>query len=243
MRHGSALAATASTNWVRVASLKRLKSMVDANDRTLEIGCGNASSLLSPLSYGCRAFGVDITLEMLVAAKEAHSKIKGLARTDACRLPFPDEQFDVVYTSRCLINVLDPEMQSLAMREAFRVAKRSGSVVLIENFEEPVAATNRAIAKWGAGSPINDEHNLLLSLERTLELGREAGWCPVRIQGNTLASFLSHVVIPKIGWRRAANAVDHLIYPLYRVLTRMEDIFGSRLPLFGKDTMVIFKQA
>ena len=242
MRHGSALEATASTNWVRVASLKRLKSVVDPNDRTLEIGCGNAS-LLNPLSYVCHAFGVDITLEMLVAAKQAQGKIKGLARADACRLPFPDEQFDVVYTSRCLINVLDPEMQSLAMSEAFRVTKRSGSVVLIENFEEPVAAMNRAIARWEAGSPINDEHNLLVSLKRALELGREAGWCPVRIKGNTLASFLSHVVIRRIDWWRASNAVDYLVYPLYRLLTRMEDLFGSRLPLFGKDTMVIFKRA
>lgn len=242
-RHGSTLEATATTNWVRAASLRRLKNLVRRNDRTLEIGCGNASSLLRPLSYSCRAYGVDITFEMLVAAKRGEGKIQGLTRSDACRLPFSDEQFDVVYTSRCLINVLDPEMQALAVREAFRVAKRNGSVILIENFDEPVAATNRAIEKWGAGSPIQDEQNLLLRLQRTLEVGQEAGWRPVRMQGNTLASFLVHVVIPKIGWRKAVMIVDHLFYPLYRMLTWIEDLVGSQLPLFGKDTMVIFKRA
>ena len=87
-RHGSALEATATTNWVRAASLRRLKRLVRRNDRTLEIGCGNASSLLRPLSYFCRAYGVDITFEMLAAAKVAEGRIRGLTRSDACRLPF-----------------------------------------------------------------------------------------------------------------------------------------------------------
>ncbi len=242
-RHGSALEATATTNWVRAASLRRLKRLVRQSDRTLEIGCGNASSLLRPLSYLCRAYGVDITFEMLAAAKRAEGKIRGLTRSDACRLPFPDEQFDVVYTSRCLINVLDPEMQSLAMREAFRVAKGDGIVLFIENFDKPIAATNRAIERWGAGGPIMDEQNLPLGLQRTLEVAQGAGWHLVSTQGNTLASFLVHVLIPKIAWRKAATAVDHLFYPLYRTLTWIEDLLGSRLPLFGKDTMVIFKRS
>ena len=241
-RHGIALEATATTNWVRAASLRRLKRLVRRNDSTLEIGCGNASSLLRPLSYFCRAYGVDITFEMLAAAKGAEGRIRGLARSDACRLPFTDEQFDVVYTSRCLINVLDPEMQSLAMREAFRVAKRDGMVLFIENFDKPVAATNRAIKEWGGGDPIVDEQNLLLGLQRTLEVAQGAGWRLVRIQGNTLASFLVHVLVPKIALRKAVIAVDRLFYPLYTTLTWIEDLFGSHLPLFGKDTMVIFKR-
>ncbi|MGH9539186.1 MAG: class I SAM-dependent methyltransferase, partial [Terriglobales bacterium] len=144
VRHGSALEATASTDWVRAASLRRLKQLIKPTDETLEVGCGNASSLLGPLSHCCRAYGADLTLEMLIAAREEHPAIKGLVRSDACRLPFPDGKFGVVYTSRCLINVLDSAMQTLAIREVFRVAKPGGSVILIENFEEPVAAVNRA---------------------------------------------------------------------------------------------------
>jgi SAM-dependent methyltransferase len=242
-QHGGTLEATASTDWVRAASLRRLKSVLSENDHLLEIGCGNANSLLGPLSHSCRAFGVDITLEMLVAAKQGQNKIIGLARSDACHLPFPDRTFDVVYTSRCLINVLDPEMQLLAITELFRVTKQDGTVILIENWEEPVAAMNRAINEWGAGDPINDEHNLLLGLERTLMLGEDMGWHPVRVQGNTMASFVANILIRKIGWRRVATMINRLIYPLYRVLTWTEDRFGSPLPLFGKDTMVIFKRA
>lgn len=242
VRHGSALEATASTDWVRSASLRRLKQLIRPTDETLEVGCGNASSLLGPLSRSCRAYGADLTLEMLIAAKEQHTAIKGLVRSDACRLPFPDGTFGVVYTSRCLINVVDSAMQTLAIREVFRVAKPGGSVILIENFEEPVAAVNRAIEHWSAGDPIRDEHNLLPNLERTMDLGRELGWMPVRVFNNTLASFITYTAIRKIGPRRGGGIIDRVLFPLYEILTRMEDRLGARLPRFGKDTMVVFKR-
>jgi SAM-dependent methyltransferase len=240
IRQGNALEATESTRWVRGSSLRRIRSLLRKGDCTLEVGCGNASSLLAPLSDCCQAFGLDLTWEMLLAAKREHRGIRGVIRSDACRLPFPDRKFDVVYTSRCLINVLESEMQSLAIREAFRVTKADGIVILIENFEEPVAAMNDTIAKWGVGSPIKDEHNLLLSLHRTLNLGRALGWRPIRIQGNTLASFVAHIVVRKIAWSRGATMLDKVLYPLYAVLTRIED--RLRVPLFGKDTMVVFKR-
>jgi ubiquinone/menaquinone biosynthesis C-methylase UbiE len=188
------------------------------------------------------AYGADITLEMLVAAREEHDHIKGLVRTDACQLPFPDGRFDIVYTSRCLINVLDSAMQSLAIRELFRVVKPEGTVVLIENFEEPVDATNRAIKKWASGKLIYDEHNLLLNLERTLASGREFGWRPVRIYSNTLASFITHTAIRKVGRSRGSGLINRHLYPLYGILTWLEDLFGAQLPRFGKDTMVVFNR-
>ena len=243
IRHGSRLEATASTSWVRSASLRRLKSLIKPSDNALEVGCGNGSSLLGPLSSFCRAFGVDLTWEMLLIAKQEHDKIKGLVRSDACQLPFPDGKFDVVYTSRCIINVPDPAKQSMAIREAFRVTKPEGTVIFIENFEEPVGAMNRAIENWGGGEPVKDDYNLLLSLKQTLELGQEIGWRPVRVRNNTLASFVTHSLVRRIAPPRAAGLIDRLLYPFYCVLGRIEDGVGSRLPLFGKDTMVVFKKA
>ena len=133
-------------------------------------------------------------------------------------------------------------MQSLAIREVFRVAKPEGIVVLIENFEEPVSATNRVIENWNAGRPISDEHNLLLNLEGTLAIGREAGWRLVRLYSNTLTSFITHIAIRKIGSLLGTTRLDRLLYPLYGILTRIEDRFGTGLPLFGKDTMLVFKR-
>jgi ubiquinone/menaquinone biosynthesis C-methylase UbiE len=242
LKGGSSLSATAATGWVRSASLRRLRKFIHYDDRTLEVGCGNASSLLAPLSRKCRAFGVDLTLEMLRVAKQ-HADIQGLARSDACWLPFGDQSFDVVYTSRCLINVLDPEMQRVAVSEVFRVAKPNGTVILIENFEEPLARLNRARERFHAGPPIVDAHNLRLKLDVILEHSRQLGWVPATVKRNTIASVLSQVVIPRITRGVGSSRVERLLYPLYEVLTRAEDTFGKGLPIVGKDVMLVFRRS
>jgi SAM-dependent methyltransferase len=242
LQHGHETVATATTDWVRRSTLRRLSKLVKSLDRVLEVGCGNASSLLGFLSLDCRAYGVDLTMEMLVLAKQRHTKIRGLFRSDACYLPFPDSAFDVVYTSRCLVNVLDAEMQRLAIRELLRVANRSGLVVLIENFEEPIARMNQAKARFHAGAPETDEHNLRLNLSATIEYSRQLGWSPIWIRGNTLASFVHHVVAGRLTRHGGSGIAARLFYPVYLALTWLEDCFGAGLPLFGKDTMLVLKK-
>ena len=67
-----------------------------------------------------------MTEEMLQNAKRHHPKARGLSRSDACYLPFKAGSFDVVYSSRCIINVLTEEMQQVAVSEIFRVSSLVG---------------------------------------------------------------------------------------------------------------------
>jgi ubiquinone/menaquinone biosynthesis C-methylase UbiE len=263
LQFGSGLSATASTAWVRAAVFRRLRKFVKANSSVLEIGCGNASSLLGPLSGNREAYGIDLSTEMLSLAR-CHKTLKGLVRSDACYIPFRDASFDSVYTSRCLINVLDKEMQRLAMREAFRVAKPDGSVIFVENFEEPLARVNLARERYGAGPQIKDEHNLLLNLQETLEYCKKLGWNAVTVQGNTVSSFAAHIVFRRyFRWtagpivdrpsaricgaglicQKGGRIADWILYPLHLLLTWLDDCFGARLPLFGKDVMIVFRRA
>jgi len=267
-QYGSTLSATASAAWARTAVLRRLRKLIKPKSSVLEVGCGNASSLLGPLSYDCEAYGIDLTAEMLLLAKQYHKMVKALVRSDACYVPFRDASFDFVYTSRCLINVLDPKMQHLAMREVFRVAKPNGTVVFVENFEEPLTQLNLARERHGAGPRIIDQHNLVLNLQDTLAYSKKLGWNAIRIQGNTLASFAAHIIFGRFfrgrmrgrvaGWSRGRicgsgrwrligwkcdQMVEWLLYPLYFVLTWLDDCFGARLPLFGKDVMITFRRA
>lgn len=235
-RYGESLRATASTHWVRAASLRRLKKIVRPNDSILEIGCGNASSLLGPLSQVCQTFGVDLTEEMLLLAKRNYSAVRGFVRADACQLPLQDDSFDLVYTSRCLINLPNSKMQLEAIREAFRVARPSGTVVLIENFEEPIARMRPFVA---GGAPA-DKHNLRLNLCRTLDFCQSLDWYPVRTYSNTLASFLANAVVGRIPHGQAV--FETLFYPLFVSLTWIEDALGTPLPLFGKDNMIVLKK-
>src|SRR5262245_19500265 len=238
-KYGTELAATQSTGWVRAATLRHLHGLARSKEHILEVGCGNGT-LLGSLSRSHRVFGVDLTREMVLLAQHHQRKIRGLAQADACFLPFQDARFDLVYTSRCLINVLDPDMQRVAIREIFRVAKPSATVVLIENFEEAVGRLNHAKALWHAGPPEIDAHNLRLCLSDTLRFCRELGWVPRRICGYPIAMFVDHVVIGQLRRYRAGRLAARLFAPVMAILSRVDKLADGRLPVFGKDTVVIF---
>lgn len=240
-QYGGQISATASSSSVRSVTLRRLRKIVKNGGRTLEIGCGNASSLLGPLSRCCQAYGADLTMEMLVLAKQ-HSAIRALVRSDACYLPFQDHSFDFVYTSRCIINVPTREMQRQALGEAFRVAKPDALVVFIENFEEPVERMNLAKERFHAGPREIDRHNIHLNLNDTLRYAQELGWHPASIRGNTLVSLVAQVLVPKFTPRRGSGLVQRLLHPFYVGLSYLDDWMGARLPLVGKDIMVVLKR-
>jgi SAM-dependent methyltransferase len=240
-QEGSSLAATDTTGWVRTASLRRLRKFVRPNDRVLEVGCGNGSSFLASISRKCRVLGVDLTFEMLQLAKQ-YLDIKGLVQSDACWLPFADQSFDVVYTSRCLINVLDPEMQQQALSELFRVVKQSGTVILIENFVEPLTRLCQARERFHAGPPLANGHNLAINLDDALKFSRQLGWFPCIVRGNTIASIVSCVIVPWITRGSGESFLECLLYPLYVALTIFEDAFGKRSKPVGKDVLVAFRR-
>jgi len=79
-------------------------------------------------------------------------KARGLCRSDACYLPFQDGSFDVVYSSRCVINVLTEEMQQGgSKRDFFGSLSLTATVVLMENFEEPMGpneSRQRGLPVW-----------------------------------------------------------------------------------------------
>ena len=237
--HGTGLEATAATAWVQAGTLRRLRRIVRPTDRILEVGCGNGN-LLGPLAKRCCAIGIDLTPEMLRVAQAHEKHIRGLARGDAAWLPFRDKSFDVVYTSRCLINVQDPGMQALALEEILRVAKADGTVVLSENFQEPIARLNRAKVRFWAGPPDKDDYNLRLNLESTLRLCRERGWLVTRIDGFPMSSFLANVVLGQLTRRRGGWIIFE---PLFRLVARLDDVVAARLPHFGKDTTITLTRA
>ena len=252
-QHGPALKATASTSWIRAAVLRRLRRLVTPNSAILELGCGNASSLLAPLSYDHVTYGIDLSFEMLSLARRYHPTIGGLVRADVCCVPFQTGSFDIVYTSRCLINVLSREMQYQALEEAFRVAKPNGTVVLIENFAEAVDAINDLKKRYPAGAAIEDSHNLLMSLQGTVERCTEFGWKVISIHSNPLSSFVAHIILGRFVHAstyddrvrrpsRVREVVKAALYPGFFLLTCLDDLFGSWLPPFGKDVMLILRK-
>jgi ubiquinone/menaquinone biosynthesis C-methylase UbiE len=239
-RHGTSLSATASTGWVRRGTLRRLRRVLRPDDRVLEVGCGNGN-LLGPLAGRCRAYGVDLTTEMLQLAHLHHRDIRGLTRGDGISLPFRDATFDVVYTSRCLINILDRAKQQDALAEILRVVRWNGTVVLSENFSQCVDRLDRLKRRVHAGPIDVDIHNLRLDFDATLQTCRERGWIPETIQGYAMTNFVVHVLIGALTQRRGGRLAQRVMMPVLVALARCDDAVSRWLPHLGKDTTIVLR--
>ncbi|MBA2754115.1 MAG: class I SAM-dependent methyltransferase [Chloroflexia bacterium] len=105
---------------------------------TLEIAIGSGLNLPGYPGHVRRAVGVDLSRGMLVEARR-RGRPGGapllLAQMDAGHLAFRDASFDTVAISLALCTVPDP---AGALREAARVCRPGGRVVLLEHVRSPI---------------------------------------------------------------------------------------------------------
>src|SRR5437660_3719880 len=123
----------------------------NTNLRVLDLGCGNgyALSVLAQAQPALRYCGVDFSEELLAIAKSRALSGCEFKEADARSLPFVDSSFDLVYTERCLINILDWEGQRQAFREINRVLETGGHYLMIECFDDGLENNNRARKECG----------------------------------------------------------------------------------------------
>lgn len=97
-----------------------------AGQRLLEVGCGMGTDLLQFARGGARVTGVDLTPRSIEISRH-HLKLyeqRGdFAISDAERLPFTEESFDVVYSNGVLHHTPDT---AGAVREIHRVLRPGG---------------------------------------------------------------------------------------------------------------------
>ena len=99
----------------QLAKLKLIKKYlkVNKNDKLLDVGCGTG---LTTEFWDCKRYGVD-------PAKKLLAKVKGKGRyycAEAEKLPFEDNEFDVVISITALQNFRDVEK---GLKEIKRVGK------------------------------------------------------------------------------------------------------------------------
>ncbi len=96
------------------------------NQRLLEVGCGMGTDLLQFARGGARVTGVDLTPRSIETSRR-HLELYGqggdFALTDAEKLPFADETFDVAYSNGVLHHTPDT---AEAVREIHRVLRPGG---------------------------------------------------------------------------------------------------------------------
>jgi demethylmenaquinone methyltransferase/2-methoxy-6-polyprenyl-1,4-benzoquinol methylase len=103
-----------------------------AGMKILDIAAGTGSSSKPLVDKGADVIALDFSEGMLAAGRKRHKNIK-FQQGDALNLPFDENTFDVTTISFGLRNTSDT---SAALKEALRVTKKSGRIVVCE-FSHP----------------------------------------------------------------------------------------------------------
>ncbi len=106
----------------------------------LDLAAGTGSSSAPLADAGADVIATDFSQGMLAVGRKAHPNLEFM-KADALNLPFQDGRFDLVTISFGLRNTNDADK---ALREALRVTKKGGRLVVAE-FSHPTFAPFRAI--------------------------------------------------------------------------------------------------
>lgn len=119
--------------------------------RVLDLGCGNGYTLniVADAHPEINFFGVEFTDELLSIVKNIKLSNCKIVQGKAQKMQFQDSFFDVIYTQRCLINILDWEEQKIALQEIHRILKSNGYYLMIECFTDGLINYNRARKECG----------------------------------------------------------------------------------------------
>lgn len=99
--------------------------------KVLDIGCGTGAQLAIYQKEDCKVFGIDLSEPMLRVARENLGNESVLTNGDASKIPYPGKTFDLVLSS-LFLHQLGAELRAAGLREAIRVLKPEGHILLID---------------------------------------------------------------------------------------------------------------
>lgn len=136
----------------------------------LDFGCGVGNSLahLRREFPDAKIHGADPSAESIRRAEAAYPLIASLATIDGDRLPYNDDQFDIVLAA-CVFHHIPPVERARWMGEIVRVLKPGGHSFVFEH-----NALNPLTMKAVRDCPF-DEDAILLPRRELLSLSRDAG--------------------------------------------------------------------
>jgi len=165
-QHKLSLTSTMRDLNVRRLEIENVLKYLQDDKNCLEVGCGNGAASIEILkNKRIKLLSIDVTKEMIDLAKQQPKKnIIGsveFVHKDVLNLDY-EENFDIVFTIRCIINLMKWEDQRKALGNLAKAVKRGGELVLLEAFSDGLEELNQARKELGLEPLPPAYHNLHL---------------------------------------------------------------------------------
>jgi ubiquinone/menaquinone biosynthesis C-methylase UbiE len=181
--HGTSDIATAPDHHYRTLEIDSILRVIDnikRRETILDVGCGNGYSTLKIGKKFPEAMitGIDYSEPMIAEANKAvipnveyfHGNVLSLSRNKN----LIGQKFDIVLSTRCLINLSTWEEQKAGIMEMLNMLAPDGRLILVENTEAGLASLNKLRAMLDL-DPIEVRwHNKYLPLKTVNEFMYEA---------------------------------------------------------------------
>lgn len=136
--------------------MNAISKYIKPGSKVLDIGCGKGyTSLYLAWLQNISITGLDYSEEMISAANknldEMRSKLKGVIRFvvgNVLDSSLPKEEFDLVYTERCLINLTSWEDQQKAIENISKLLKKGGLFIMQEGSKTSLDKLNEVRSRY-----------------------------------------------------------------------------------------------
>lgn len=170
----SSMQSTTQDVYLREIELKVLtENITRLNPKSVvDIGCGDGRTTIGVARHLSepKFFGVDYSNAMIENARKnlnKHRLSNVIFNSHDIRDPLVDS-FDLAYTTRCLINLPDRNLQLLALQNIHQALRTGGHYLMIENFTEGHENFNVVRKKFGLPEIAIRNHNLFFSRDELL---------------------------------------------------------------------------
>ncbi|MDH5564082.1 MAG: class I SAM-dependent methyltransferase [Nitrospirota bacterium] len=147
-KFGTSHSASWGDNYAIDLEIQTIGQHVKEGDRVLDVGCANGYSAIHHIDKNVSSItGVDFSEPMIREAQKTQTESGFQDKLvfevgDVRELRFENNTFDVVYTTRTLINLPTWEEQKQGISECIRVCKVGGTIIFCEAFWEPLVLLN-----------------------------------------------------------------------------------------------------
>src|SRR3989338_1849993 len=171
--HGGLTTSTMADKVTRQREIDNIVSYLKPGDKCLEVGCGNgAGSIAIARAKKVAMTCIDFSEDLLALAKKQPTKgLRGSVEFKQQDVLTLDDKkvYDVVFTERCIINLMEWQDQKDALPRMAAALKKDGRMVLVESFTDGLAELNAARADLGLPAIGPAYHNLHLDKEKIIK--------------------------------------------------------------------------